>query len=104
MRGCTLKAKKREKGVLRLLTAAIMKDSLSKMKLADMETTTGLMASPTLVTGPRIKWTAKECLLGKTARNTKETLSMISVKAKVLSSGLMADSILVNGRPGNNTV
>ena len=38
MKGCTLKAKKREKGVLRLLMVAIMKDSLSKMKLADTET------------------------------------------------------------------
>ena len=59
MKGCTLKAKKREKGVLRLLMVAIMKDSLSRMKLADTETTTGLMASPMRVTGPRIKWMAR---------------------------------------------
>ena len=103
MKGCTLKAKKREKGVLRLLMVAIMKDSLSRMKLADTETTTGLMASPMRVTGPRIKWTARECSPGKTARSTKVILSTISVKAMVLSYGLMADNILVNGRPGSST-
>ena len=104
MRGCTLKAKKREKGVLRLRTAAIMKVSLSRMKLVDTETTTGPMANPTRVIGPRIRWTVKECSPGKTARNTKETLLMISVKAKALLFGLMAGSILVNGRLVNNTV
>lgn len=39
---------------------------------------------------------------GKMERSMKESLSMISVKAKELSPGLMADNILESGRVGNN--
>ena len=81
-----------------------MKVNSSKMRSVDTVNITGLMVNNMKVNGAITKCTAKERLSGKTRRNIKELSSMTREKAAEPLVGLMADNMLANGEPENNTV
>lgn len=80
-----------------------MRAHLSTMKSVDLDTITGPMANRMPATGARTKWTARVNSNGKTANSTLASLSMISVRDKVLSFGLTVANTLANGRLASNT-
>jgi len=84
--------------------AAITMVSSSSMKSVDRVATTGLMRRLMKEAGTRIKWTASVFSVGRMARAMKVNLSTTSVKARELSSGLMAVSILANGKVESSMV
>jgi len=78
--------------------------SSSSMKSVDRVVTTGLMRKPMKVAGTRTKWMATVFFVGRMERAMKVNLSTTSVKARALSSGLMAASILANGKVESSMV
>lgn len=104
MRVTILKARKRAKVSLLLLTEAIMMVNSSLMRYVDRVAITGLMRKLMKEAGTRTKWTALVFFDGRMARATKVNLSTTSVKARELSFGLMAASILDNGKVESSMV
>ena len=80
-----------------LLMEVSMKESSNKMKYVVMESTRGLMVNSMKVSGAITRCMEKELLFGKIRKNTKDLLSMTSVRDMVLSAGQMAVNMLENG-------
>ena len=76
---------------------ASTKANSKKMKFLEKVATSGLTARHTKVNGKRIRCMAEVSLSGRMESAMRETSSMINVKVKELSSGLMADAILEDG-------
>jgi hypothetical protein len=53
---------------------ATTKANLDKMKSVATEITTGPTVNLTLETGPKTRWTGRECSLGETGKSTRVTL------------------------------
>ena len=67
-------ARRKDKEDLLSLMAVTTRDNFTKTRSQASATTTGLMASHTLETGQRTKWTVTACSPGKTERGMKVTL------------------------------
>jgi len=80
----------------------IMMENLKQMRLVVEESISGLMENSMMGIGRKIKCMGLDYLYGKMARNMKENLLMIREKGKEHLHGLMAVSILENGKVENN--
>ena len=75
----------------------------TRMRFLVLASTFGPMAKSTMVSGRRIKCTAKACSNGKTANSTKVTSATTSVRAMAFSLGKTAVCTRASGKMENST-
>lgn len=81
---------------------AFTKESSSRMKYADMESTIGQMVNNMMGNGVIIKCMERAFSSGRIKRSIKAHLLMIKEKARVLLVGQMEDNMWENGKLVNS--